>query len=200
MTSARKSLAEQFAPAETGRQGRGSGLGGLLGNRPPRPTTPAVERHNDVPVADSAPQAPADRPGEGSGQAAPVEQHKVVALSPQHTELQSVPAYVTPQTRTALKTRAGKEGKAFAEIAIDAFAALTPETLKGLFETRYTTNAMGMPTLVKPDLVHDGVEVRFQLLRAQVAWIEEQVEVSGAPSRSALIAAVLKRYLIPSAP
>ena len=196
-------LADKFAPVQSA---RGERLNGLLNTRRRNsrsPDTSGPKPVGEQPAVDADAAELSRSPenvDEVTGEAAEyVDEVATETVDGQSTLLQTrppVPAYVTPETRVALKARAAKEGKTFADVAVDAFGALSRDKLTALFQTRYATNSMGMPTLVKPDLVQNGVEVRLQFLDSQVDWIDRQIGPSGAPSRSALIAAVLKAYLL----
>jgi hypothetical protein len=186
-TTRHANLAGAFAPSP--RPGR---LAGIL---PPRKDRAAADDQTSV---DENPRPPAPendverRRASKSGTPA-----TTVALDDEH--IVNMPVYLPPDmlelTRDLVRTRA----TTYSELLFDAFEALTADSLADAltasFAPRPQTGAGGVPRRAIQARGEAGIQRQFRVTEAQRRWVDEKVVETGAPSRSALCAEVLRLYL-----
>lgn len=174
---------------------RGSGLGDLLPRAPrpvaavptesaPEPTTEAVV--SERPVAERrersarAETRPAARP----------------ATQPRDSATFNVAAYLPQPVLDAASLAIRQQGTTYAQLLWSAFAGVSREELESEFAPMQPADhPWGVPLAPARSRGAAGVQRQFRLTAAQREWLDDQVESLGAPSRSALIAAVLSRHL-----
>lgn len=182
MTPARHpNLEDAFAPS-----GRGAGLEGLL---KPRRSTPMAPPSRGEPVdttADSATAATVaspDRPNRaGETEEAPTASGQAL----------NVAAYLPPATLAAAQSEKQVTGEQYADLLARAFDGVDENELRATFAPKRTGNGGGgMPRRVARVRGAAGIQRQFRLTAEQRDWLDKQVRIYQAPSRSAFIAAVL---------
>ena len=175
--TARESLEDVFAPT------RASNLQGLLKPKERRPAKTGGTRTEDQPQAAEKPvPAPptAAAPASAAGTSSP----------------KNVTVYLPTATASALRQRAKSAELTLAEVVAQAFGGVSAEELRSaLNPAEPQAPAGGMPVRAKRHPKGGGVQVQLRLDDAQRTWIDNKVDELDAPSRTALIAAVLSLHL-----
>lgn len=173
---------------------RGSGLGDLL-PRAPRPA-PAVPTQQ-APDPDEA--VVAERPAaERRERPARAQMRPAARAASQSRDSATfnVAAYLPQPVLDAASLAIRQQATTYAELLWVAFAGVSREELEAEFApTLPADHPWGVPLAPPRSRGAAGVQRQFRLTAAQREWLDDQVELLGAPSRSALIAAVLSRHL-----
>jgi hypothetical protein len=197
--SARRSLAGAFAAPPT----RSAGLLELLPPRSaqpveasPRPAEPGPPQHRTEPVeVEEVVEPPA---GHGTWYTrrdrtcAEPTTTPGPATSSAEDVVRSVAVYLPPPLLARLRRAARTEDLTYADLLVraadnhaDAVAArFTPQR-----PARATTG--GMPTRSPARRTEPGMQTQLRLDGHQIAWLDEQTRRLGAPSRTALVVALL---------
>lgn len=194
MSLDRPNLADAFNKP---RVDRAAGLTGLLpATRPHRAETvrPPAESPredaaelSDVPVVASKPVAVASK------------QRQVAApqrVSEQANVVSNVAVYLEPDLLDLVRQRRRVTEVSYDQLVGDAFAAVGDDELVHVFRPEPgTTSTSGMPTRQRRVRGTAGIQIQLRLDTNQRAWIDQKQHDVGAPSRSALVAAVLRLHL-----
>jgi len=192
----RRSLADSFRPT-TPAPDRAATLEGLL---PPRTATgtragsPSGNGLSVVPTADSE-LSPG---GEGAAVAqradAPVQKSPVGSTSAKHlVRVRNVAVYLPVELLERFRRTARSREMTYAELLVEA-ASTHLADLPPLFEAPPPASA-GMPTRAARRLPEPGVQVQLRLDGHQLRWLDDQVTRLRAPSRTALVLALLRAHL-----
>ncbi|MFD1716045.1 hypothetical protein ACFSBZ_16340 [Amnibacterium flavum] len=195
MTIERPHLADAFKPQPTKKEpvDRSAGLAGLL--PPPRRVTPPAAPAVEAP-AEAAPAAGEKAP---EPKPATAKKPRATAARPQATETDvtsNVAVYLEPDLLELVKTARRTRGLNYDDLTVEAFAAISDDTLRNHFtQTRTAQTSGGMPTRVRRPRGTSGIQIQLRLDGTQRAWLDQKQEEVGAPSRSALVAAALRLQL-----
>jgi hypothetical protein len=177
---ARESQATKFGTAPD----RGAKLKQALPIKPKA----AAARSVAAPVNTAAPTAAPD----ARGSAEPARASQTVPGAPQN-----VPVYLPAELLEQLKERTYRERSTYADVLIDAFDSVPDDALAEDFSVVAPPppTSSGIPRRATRRRGGAGIQIQLRLDSAQRAWIDTKAEQLGAPSRSALVSAVLARYL-----
>ncbi len=197
----RRSLAGAFRPTPGPGDDRGVALVGLLPPREPaRPQPPLKqdeaqgrgddadarnvkspadqERIGDAPVAKEA------RPESGRRAGVPLDRVRNVAI------------YLPVELLRKLRETARSRELTYADLLVEAASAHLESVAPRLAPPPPTTShGGGMPSRATRRAPAPGVQVQFRLDGHQIAWLDEQAADLGAPSRTALVSALLGAHL-----
>lgn len=108
------------------------------------------------------------------------------------TRIRAVTVYLPIPLHAAVLDTTHRRGLSITALTYEAFTAhganfhaLTPTPQPGAMPTRTPQRRRGLGT----------VQVQLRLSNEQVAWLDNHVASHGAPSRSALVTAVLSKHL-----
>lgn len=197
----RKSLAKAFQPAAMGPD-RAESLTGLLpprpaGDRPPDP--PAVPPEGSlalVPDPSGEREPVSQRQGGAAGSARKSKRAETTAPEFDLALVRNVAVYLPLDLLERLRRTSRSRELAYADLVVEASEAHLAEMaahFPAAGERDITKT--GMPTRPARQRSVPGVQVQIRLDGHQVAWLDQQVERFGAPSRSALVAALLRAHL-----
>lgn len=205
MTSrpARRSLAEAFQPAVALSSDRAGSLGGLL---PPRtaenlpPLPPAAGQESSLAVVRDGPKEPGARSSPPSGDAS-ASRRQSKRPPPALLELdldlvRNVAVYLPLDLLDRFRRTARSRELTYADLVVEATTAHLDE-VQGCFAPAEVSRegGGGMPTRPPRRRAEPAVQVQIRLDGHQVAWLDGQAERLGAPSRSALVGALLQAHL-----
>lgn len=180
----RPNLSDAFKGGAKAAPNRAQNLTGLLAPRAAPESAAAPARPATTPATESTP-APKQRPPAASPSASGSD-----AVS-------SVPAYIEPEVlKIATKTIRQRE-MTYDGLLVEAFESISDDKLREYFAPKPAADgATAMPTRVRAPRGTAGIQRQFRLDGAQKAWIDGKRAAVSAPSRSALIAAVLRLHLL----
>ncbi|MGN7157840.1 hypothetical protein ACTHRK_17295 [Dietzia cercidiphylli] len=182
-TNQRRSLAADFGAK------RGAGLGDRL---------PKIDRS----TTDTAePASTAAVPTESAAAETAAETEKATPPRPRRgrgrprTRTRNATVYLEDEVADALTDHSRQQRRTYAAITVQAFN--TVAGIERLFEPSYTPDTGGMPEAPRAIGRAGGptTMINLRLTDEQLAWLENEVDRVGAPSRSALVNAVLRRFL-----
>ncbi|MGQ0846544.1 MAG: hypothetical protein ACT4QF_20670 [Sporichthyaceae bacterium] len=189
-TVARRSLASTFAAdLEVEAQPRSAGLVGLL---PPRPE-PIADSAGEEPVRRAAPRQP--RATETKPRPAAPHTPTGPAPAPAAADVvRSVAVYLPPALLDRLRDLARTADLTYADVLVAATAHL--DAIAGRFQLAVDPPVPGaMPQRVRHLRRDPGIQTQLRLDGHQVAWLDDAARRTGAPSRSALVVALLENHL-----
>ena len=192
---ARKSLAAAFASGAS--TDRSHGLQGLL---PPRPGA-AIAESADVPTpprsAVRAVQSVAEADGIAPAASVPLPQEVHpdggAAAGSAADVVRSVAVYLPIEVLERLRTTARSREMTYAELLVEAAAAHLDAAAGSFVSAPPVTT--GMPSRTARRRCDPGVQVQLRLDGHQVFWLDRQADRLGAPSRTALVVALLRQHL-----
>lgn len=176
---------------------RAAGLTGLLpATRPQRVTIAPTEMEtpDEDATAASDTSATTNRPAVVSSRQRPsaVKQR----VSEQANIVSNVAVYLEPDLLDLVRERRRVSEVSYDQLVGDAFAAVGDDELTRVFRPEPgTTSTNGMPTRQRRVRGTAGIQIQLRLDTNQRAWIDQKQHDIGAPSRSALVAAVLRLHL-----
>lgn len=114
---------------------------------------------------------------------------------PQEDELvvSNVAIYLPAPVLDRLKRERGRRKMTYTDLLVMAFDELSQEQL--LEALGYKPQGSGMPRRRGAGRGQGGIQVQLRLDQLQRSWLDQQVQALGAPSRSALVAAVFDFWL-----
>lgn len=155
----------------------------------PAPST-TRETMRDVPMEtrqESTPESEGDTTKDGPREAAGETQEAELVVS-------NTAVYLPVPVLSRLKEARAKRKLTYTDLLIDAFDELEDEQILVALGVKPRTG--GMPRRHRaPARGQGGVQVQLRLDQEQRAWLDDRVEQYGAPSRSALVAAVFDAWL-----
>jgi hypothetical protein len=173
-TISRRSLAADFAPAPAP---SGSHATRLLDALPPR-----TREHPGEPEPPAEPQIPATAPAD------------VARPSSADDVVRGVAVYLPPSLLDRLRRHARAEDLTYADVLVRA-AANHIDTIAARFARPPAPTTGGMPARNRPPKPTPGVQTQLRLDGHQIAWLETAARRAGAPSRTALVVALLQEEL-----
>ena len=196
MSLDRPNLAEAFNKP---RVDRAAGLTGLLPTpRPQRnaaPPAPTEIRHNNASGSEVSTIA---APSDGPVAVAPRQRPAAVKqrVSQQANIVNNVAVYLEPDLLDLVRQQRRLTDVSYDQLVSDAFAAVTDDQLARAFRPEPgITGRSGMPTRQRRVRGTAGIQIQLRLDTNQRAWLDQKQDDVGAPSRSALVAAVLRLHL-----
>ena len=180
---------------------RTAGLSGLLPAPRPRPSTstPAPSttlEHASRPVPASAAVEPA--PVVEPTTAKPVRsiRTKNPPVSDSADITANVAVYLEPDLLELVKRQRRATETTYDELVRTAFAEIDEDQVRAAFtHERTPTSGNGMPVRKRRVRGTAGIQLQLRLDGFQRAWLDETQRRVGAPSRSALVARVLRLHL-----
>jgi hypothetical protein len=186
----RPNLADSFNKP---RVDRAAGLTGLLPATRPQRIAATPMPDEDATAASSAP-AVAERAVASSAPRRPAAAKQRV--SEQANVVSNVAVYLEPDLLDLVRQRRRLTEVSYDQLVGDAFAAVGDDELVRVFRPEPgLTGTSGMPTRQRRVRGTAGVQIQLRLDTNQRAWIDQKQQEVRAPSRSALVAAVLRLYL-----
>ncbi len=147
---------------------------------PPEPSTPRpVAPVDQVPPS---PQQEEQRSADGDGAALPDEAVRGVAV------------YLPVELLERLRRTARSRELTYSDLLVEAADAHLEEA-RASFASPTVRKMSGMPERQSRRIREPGVQVQLRLDGHQVRWLEEQGAALGAPSRTALVVALLRAHL-----
>lgn len=192
MSGERQSLAEAFQPA------RGRSLEGLLA--PKRKKESLADELGEM-VADAKPLAPEPDVNKqvDSGNTHSKREAAVSNAAPRSQTVPGAPrnvgVYLPPELLVEVKSRARVEQITYSDLLVDAFEAIDPAELTLEFAQPAEQSTSGMPRRVRRIRGTAGIQIQLRLDDRQIQWLDEQVTVHSASSRSALVSTAFRLYL-----
>lgn len=107
----------------------------------------------------------------------------------------NVAAYLPPETLTGVRAEIRRRDLTYAELLAVAFDSIDVAELKVALAPVPVANGKMMPARQRRSRGQAGIQIQLRLDGHQTLWLDEQAERFGAPSRSALVAAVYKQFL-----
>jgi len=107
-------------------------------------------------------------------------------------------SFYVPADRVAApwRARARQSGQTLAEVLVAATQAIGLEQVaQALQKPRWETAGGGMPSWNAPAVDENLVNVQVRLGAVQLQWLDDQVQATGATSRSHLVATLLSIHL-----
>lgn len=160
----------------------------------------------------------ADNPSNGSQQARSIEKPTVSEASPSTVNPKRQPSkkatvskpkasqtvlgaprnvgvYLEPELLATVKEAVHSARVTYADLLLDAFEALDPESIVREFRPATVPTASGMPRRAVRQRGSAGIQIQVRLDDDQVAWLDQKVIEFGAPSRSALVSTAFKLHV-----
>ncbi len=108
--------------------------------------------------------------------------------------VRNVAVYLPVSLLERLKATRRSREVTYAELLVEAAAAHL-DGVQSRFGPVSAPVAVGMPSRKRKRLPEPGVQVQLRLDGHQLRWLDEQAARLGAPSRTALVAALLETHL-----
>jgi hypothetical protein len=204
MTSrpARRSLAEAFQPAVALSSDRAESLSGLLPPRTvedPQPLLPAAGQESGLAVVRDSPKGPgvgsSPPSGDATGSRRQSKRPPPALLELNLNLVRNVAVYLPLDLLDRFRRTARSRELTYADLVVEATAAHLDEVQGSFAPAEGSRKGVGMPARPPRRRPEPGVQVQIRLDGYQVAWLDEQAERLGAPSRSALVGALLQAHL-----
>ena len=109
-------------------------------------------------------------------------------------KVRNVAVYLPVAVLEAFRKTSRSREMTYADLLVEAATAHL-EGLQTRFRSVATAVGSGMPGRPGRGQPQPGVQVQLRLDGHQVAWLDEQAHRLGAPSRSALVSALLQSHL-----
>lgn len=135
------------------------------------------------------------RQGETAGSSRQPEQPEAAAVEIDLALVRNVAVYVPVDLLERLRQTSRSRELTYAELVVEATEAHLDEVAVRFTPQQPQTTGTGMPARPVRQRPEPGVQVQIRLDGHQVRWLDQQVEHLGAPSRSALVAALLQAHL-----
>lgn len=107
----------------------------------------------------------------------------------------NVGVYLEPELLATVKEAVHSARVTYADLLLDAFEALDPESIVREFRPATVPTASGMPRRAVRQRGSAGIQIQVRLDDDQVAWLDQKVIEFGAPSRSALVSTAFKLHV-----
>jgi hypothetical protein len=192
-------LGAAFGPASTDRT---AGLRGLDLNRRPREkaSDPAAAPVRDLAEARAATPAQPEPPSDAQDRPAKKTRRRPTqpASAEADSGVQAVIVYLPASLRERLRARRSETGDTYTTLALDAVEHCHAELADLLADVRPAARSQGLFAHRGPRRVQHAepqVQVNIRPSRGDLTVLDQLVEQHQAPSRSALVAVALNRYL-----
>lgn len=193
--TARPSLANAFAPnASVPAAHRAPDrVAGLIGLLPPRPAPdPAQDLAPATSTLDSAGTTADAEPAPNPALDPPV---PVRAADGDPSRIRNVAFYLPPDLLERLRRTAQSRQLTYADLLVEAAGAHLDAVAADLAAAQPVTPAGGMPGRARRRTGPSGIQRQIRLDGHQLAWLDEHVTRLHAPSRNALVVALLTAHL-----
>ncbi len=107
-----------------------------------------------------------------------------------------MPAYLPPELLAWVRAETRTRDVTYADVLFDAFEVIDDAELVEAFTPHQRTGAGGVPRRATKIRGDGGVQRQFRVSLTQRDWVDTKIAEVGAPSRSALCAAVLEHYRV----
>ena len=107
----------------------------------------------------------------------------------------NVGVYLEPELLAAVKEAVHIARVTYADLLLEAFEALDPESIVREFRPATVPTTSGMPRRSVRQRGSAGIQIQVRLDDDQVAWLDQKVIEFGAPSRSALVSTAFKLHV-----
>lgn len=107
----------------------------------------------------------------------------------------NVGVYLEPELLATVKEAVHSARVTYADLLLDAFEALDPESIVREFRPATVPTVSGMPRRAVRQRGSAGIQIQVRLDDDQVAWLDQKVTEFGAPSRSALVSTAFKLHV-----
>ncbi|TAL46408.1 MAG: hypothetical protein EPN91_00325 [Salinibacterium sp.] len=189
MSTERPNLEAAFGAPKAALPDRAAGAGAALGKRPPRSTE--VDRETvGAQLATIEPPKPVTI--ERTPRAAPK-----VSRANSRGAVNNVAVYLESTLLARAKQELRQKDITYDTLAVLAFEHVTDEALAKHFSQDDPSDDTAMPLRAKRRRGEAGIQVQLRLDGNQRAWLDAKQASVGAPSRSALVAAAVRLYLLP---
>jgi hypothetical protein len=185
----RRSLAGAFRPGPTGAS-RADGLSGLLPPRPSNLQPDSTVRSDEARAVRLAPEV--DHPSPAAADAPPDVELDIT--DPDADRIRNVAVYLPVELLERLRRTARSREVTYAELLVEAASAHLDAVEPVLAPATVQPTGAGMPSRSRR-APRPGVQVQIRLDGHQLTWLDNQVARLKAPSRTALVAALLSRHL-----
>lgn len=108
----------------------------------------------------------------------------------------NMPAYLPPELLAWVRAEIRTRDVTYADVLFDAFEVVDDAELVEAFTPHQRTGAGGVPRRTSKIRGDGGVQRQFRVSLTQRDWVDTKITEVGAPSRSALCAAVLEHYRV----
>ena len=156
----------------------------------PEATTPVVTDVEGLGTSSAKSQKKNDQPQRKQGN-----DSKSKASDSVPGALRNVGVYLAPDLLLTVKEAIHAERTTYADLLLDAFEAISAETIAREFRAESIPSTSGMPRRAPRRRGEAGIQIQVRLDGHQVSWLDEKVSEFNAPSRSALVSAVYRLYL-----
>ena len=185
---------------------RTAGLTGLLPAPRPRPstspstTTPSTTLEQPLEPVDTA-AIPAPAAATAPTAAKPVRPTRATTappLSESASTTANVAVYLEPDLLDLVKARRRTTETTYDELVRQAFAEISEDQIRAAFGAAtlaVVNDSHGMPVRKRRPRGTAGIQLQLRLDTPQRAWLDDTRQRVGAPSRSALVATVLRLHL-----
>lgn len=194
MTLDRPDLSSAFKPGPKDAPDRAASLGGLLA---PRVASPATT----VPKVASTAVDKRLAPAPSKPAPTPASRPAVVPVSSSASTgaVSNVGVYIEPDVLPLVKAAARDRDLAYHELLAELFDLVDNDELAREFAPAApVTGGRNMPARSRRRTGVPGIQIQLRLDDAQREFLDRKVQSMGAPSRSALVAAVFKLGLVRS--
>ncbi len=202
---ARSSLAATFAPGtpqdNTTNPDRSSALAGLLPVRAIPVTPPAsardINREPATTEGTAAANGTQDRPAQRAVTRPRERAHRTATTSEDLNRVRNVAFYLPPDLLDRLRRTARSRELTYADLLTEAAAAHL-NTIAGAFTAPQNVVQDGaMPRRQTRPKTEPAVQRQMRLDGHQLAWLDQQVTLLDAPSRNAVVVALLRAHVGP---
>lgn len=170
----------------------------LLSVSPDEPEAPALGQSEPEDVDPGSSSLSVDAVPETVSEVVPASTSvKQASPDPNLERVRNVAVYLPVELLDRLKRTRHSRELTYADLLVEAAAAHL-EGLKAVFlGTGPSPGASGMPARSRPRrrIVEPGVQVQIRLDGHQLLWLDEQVQRLRAPSRTALVVALLQAHV-----
>lgn len=219
MSNTRPNLASAFAPAAP----RGAKLEGMLAPKRRKPEGSVEPRHiavvseladasdsvlspEETTTVDPSTTGRASESAEASSKSATqgsqAQQTRKTSTRSRSKASDSVPGalrnvgvYLAPELLATVKEALYSQRSTYADLLLDAFEALSDDTIAREFKQETIPSSSGMPRRAPRRRGQAGIQIQVRLDGVQTAWLDEKVVEFDAPSRSALVSTVYRLHL-----
>ena len=186
---------------------RTAGLTGLLPAPRPRPSTSTTTPSTTTPsttlghAAQATPASPSVEPAPtveppAAKPVRPIRTTKTPPVSDSADITANVAVYLEPDLLELVKRQRRATETTYDELVRTAFAEIDEDQVRAAFTHEHTpADGNGMPVRKRRVRGTAGIQLQLRLDGFQRAWLDETQQRVGAPSRSALVARVLRLHL-----
>jgi hypothetical protein len=199
VTTERPNLSAAFgAPRAAATPDRAAGLAAALGKRP----TPAAERVTEDSATAGQSAAPSEppqltQPAVTPAVVQPRKTSRPTTRPQQPAAVSNVAVYLEAGLLATAKQEKRRLDITYDALVVAAFEHVSDAVLSTHFQNDESSTDTVMPVRAKRRRGDAGIQLQLRLDETQKQWLDDKQRTVGAPSRSALVAAVLRLHLFP---